>query len=119
MTYTPSQGYHFKKWKAKQELIVAAKCNTPCRDNDDKYYGIQHGLKKHFEPHVDISATYLWSQDDANAQATKTWFEMGIFPIDGRASTYGFLAQLKAFSCAIPVTLLLLLVVVAVALALM
>ena len=67
MTYTPSQGYHFKKWKAKQALYDAAKCNTPCKDIDDKYYGIQHDLKKVFEPHVDISATYLWSQDDAKA----------------------------------------------------
>ena len=50
MTYTPSQGYHFKKWKAKQALYDAAKCNTPCKDNDDKYYGIQHDLKKVFEP---------------------------------------------------------------------
>ena len=93
MTYTPSQGYHFKKWKAKQALYDAAKCNTPCRDNDDKYYGIQHDLKKVFEPHVDISATYLWSQDDAKEQATKTWFDMGIFPVDGRASTYGYLVD--------------------------
>ena len=82
MTYTPSQGYHFKKWKAKQALYDAAKCNTACKDNDDKYYGIQHDLKKVFEPHVDISATYLWSQDDAKAQATKTWFVVGIFPYD-------------------------------------
>ena len=67
MTYTPSQGYYFKKWKAKQAFYDAAKCNTPFRDNDDKYYGIQHSLKKVFEPHVDISATYLWSQDDAKA----------------------------------------------------
>ena len=83
MTYTPSQGYHFKKWKAKQALYNATKCNTPCRDNDDKYYHIQHGLQKVFEPHVDISATYLWSQDDAKAQATKTWFVVGKFPYDG------------------------------------
>ena len=67
MAYTPSQGHHFEKWKAKQALYDAAKCNTPCKDNDDKYYGIQHDLKKVFEPHVDISATYLWSQDDAKA----------------------------------------------------
>ena len=61
MTYPPpSQGYHFKKWKAKQVLYDAAKCNTPCRDNNDKYYGVQHGLKKDFDPHVDISATHLW-----------------------------------------------------------
>ena len=93
MTYTPSQGYHFKKWKPKQALYDAAKCTTPCGDNDDKYYGIQHGLKKVFEPHVDISTTYLWSQDDAKAQATKTWFDMGIFPVDGRASTYGYLVD--------------------------
>ena len=59
MTYTPPQGYHNKKWKAKQALYDVAKCNTPCKDNDDKYYGIQHDLKKVFEPHVDISATYL------------------------------------------------------------
>ena len=93
MTYTPPQGYHFKKWKAKQALYDAAKCNTPCKDNDDKYYGIQHDLKKVFEPHVDLSATYLWSQDDAKTQATKTWFDMGIFPVDGRASTYGYLVD--------------------------
>ena len=52
MTYTPPQGYHFKKWKTKQTLYDAAKCNTPCKDNDDKYYGIQHDLKEVFEPHV-------------------------------------------------------------------
>ena len=72
ITYAPSQGYHFKKWRVKQALYDAAKCNTPCRDINDKYYGIQHGLKKDFEPHFGISATYLWSQDDANSQATKT-----------------------------------------------
>ena len=93
MTYTPPQGYHFKKSKAKQALYGAAKCNIPCKDNDDRYYGIQHDLKKVFEPHVDISATYLWSQDDAKTQATKTWFDMGIFPVDGRASTYGYLVE--------------------------
>ena len=83
MTYTPPQGYHFKKLKAKQALYDAANCNTPCKDNDDRYYGIQHDLKKVFEPHVDISATYLWSQDDAKTQAPKTWFVVGIFPYDG------------------------------------
>ena len=93
MNYIPPQGYHFKKWKAKQALYDAAKCNTPCKDHDDRYYGIQHDLKKVFEPHVDISATYLWSQDDAKSQVTKTWFDMGIFPVDGRASTYGYLVD--------------------------
>ena len=86
-------GTNLKKWKAKQALYDAAKHNTPCRDNDDKYYGIQHDLKKVFEPHVDISAIYVWSQDDAKSQATKTWFYMGIFPVDGRASTYGYLVD--------------------------
>ena len=70
-----------------------AKCNTPCKDNEDKYCGIQHDLKKVFEPHVDISATYLWSQEDAKAQATKTWFDISIFPVDGRASTHGYLVD--------------------------
>ena len=84
MTHIPSHGYHFKKEESKA-LYDEAKCNTPCRDNNDKYYDIQHGLKKDFEPHVDISATYLWSQDDAKSQATKTWFDMGTFPVDGRA----------------------------------
>ena len=70
-------------WKAKQALYDAAKCNTPCRDSDDKYYGIQCGLKKACEPFVDITATYLWSQEDAKSQATKTWFVVGIFPYDG------------------------------------
>ena len=93
MTYTPPQGYHFKKRKAKQALYDAAKCNTPCKDNDDKYYGIRHDLKKVFGPHVDISATYLWSQDDAKTQATKTWFDKGIFTVDSRASTYGYLVD--------------------------
>ena len=83
MTYTPPQGYHFKKWKVKQALYDAANCNTPCKDNDDRYYGIQHDLKKVFEPHVDISAAYLWSQEDAKSQVTKTWFVVGIFPYDG------------------------------------
>ena len=93
MVYAPPQGYDFKKWKAKQALYDAANCNTPCKDNDDRYYGIQHDLKKVFEPHVDISATYLWSQDDAKTQVTKTWFDMGIFLVDSRASTYGCLVD--------------------------
>ena len=59
--------------------------------NNDKYYGIQHGLKKDIEPHVDISATYLCFQDDAKSQSTKTWFNVGIFPFDGRAITCGYL----------------------------
>ena len=71
MTYTHSQGYHFKRWKAKQALHDAAKCNTPFRDNNDKYYGNQHGLKKVFDSYVDISARYLWSQDDANHSQPK------------------------------------------------
>ena len=93
MIYSPSQGYHFKKWEAKQALYDVAKCNTPCRDNDDMHYCIQHGLKKVFEPHVDISSTYLLSQEDAKAQATKTWFDMGIFSVDSRTSTYGYLVD--------------------------
>ena len=91
IAYTPSQGYHFKRWKAEQALYDASNCNTPCRDNKDKYYGIQHGLKKDFVPHVDISVTYLWSQDDAKSLLTKIWFDMSIFPFDGRATTYGYL----------------------------
>ena len=55
------------------------------------YYGIQHGLKEGCEPHVYISATYLWSQDDTKSQSTKTWFDMDIFPFDGRAITYAYL----------------------------
>ena len=50
MTYTPSQGYHFKKWKVKHPLYDAAKCNTACRDNNDKYCGIQHCLKTVLTP---------------------------------------------------------------------
>ena len=74
-------------------MYDAANCHTPCRDNDDKYYGIQHDLKKVFEPHVDISAIYMWPQHDAKVQATKTWFDMGIFQVDGRASTCGYLVD--------------------------
>ena len=37
ITYTPSQGYHFKGWKAKQELYDASNYNIPCRDNNHKY----------------------------------------------------------------------------------
>ena len=67
VTDIPSKGYHFKKWKAKQALHDALKWNTPCRDKNVKYYGIQHGLKKDFELNVDISASNLWSQDDAKS----------------------------------------------------
>ena len=93
IAFTPSQGYHFKKWKAKEALCDTSNCNTPCRNNNNKYYGIQHGLKKDFDPHFDISATYLWSQDDAESQSIKTWFDMGIFPFDGRTATYGYLVD--------------------------
>ena len=55
----PYQGYHFKMWKAKQALYDLSNCNIPCRDNNDKYYGIQYELKKDFDPHVDISVTCL------------------------------------------------------------
>ena len=46
ITYTLSKGYHFKKEKTKQALYDASNCNPPCGDNNDKYYCIQHGLKK-------------------------------------------------------------------------
>ena len=88
IAYTPSQGYQFKRWKVKQALYDASNCNTPCRDNDDKYYSIQYGLKKDFEPHVDISATYLWSQNNAKSQSTNTWFDVSILPFDGGGTTY-------------------------------
>ena len=71
IAYAPSQGYHFKKWKAKQVLYEASNCNTPWRENNDSYCGIPHGLMKDFDPYVDTSATYLWSQDDAKSQSTK------------------------------------------------
>ena len=45
------------------------------------------------DPHVDISATYLWSEDDAKSESTKTWFDVGIFPFEGRATTYGYLVD--------------------------
>ena len=86
---SPSQGYHFKRWKAKQALYHAFNCNTPCRDKNDKYYGIQHGLKKGFDLHRDISATCFWSQDHVKSQATKTWYVVGIFAYDVRATTNG------------------------------
>ena len=35
----------------------------------------------------------MWPQDDAKSQATKTWFDIGIFPVDGRALTYGYLVD--------------------------
>ena len=54
IAYTPSWGYHFKKWKAKQHCVM-----HPCIDNNGRYYHTQHGLKKDFDPHVDVSATYL------------------------------------------------------------
>ena len=54
IVYSPSQGYHFKEWKVKLSLYDASNHNTHCRDNDDKYYDIQHGLKEDFESHVDI-----------------------------------------------------------------
>ena len=35
----------------------------------------------------------MWSQDDGKSQSTKTWFDIGIFPLDGCASTYGYLVD--------------------------
>ena len=49
-------------------------------------------LRKSLNPML-ISATYFWSQDYVKSQAIKTWFDMGIFPVDGRASTYGYLVD--------------------------
>ena len=83
MTYTPSQGYHFKKWKAKQALYDAAKCNTPCGDNNDKYYGIQHGLKKILTPMLIYLPHIYGHRMMQNHKQTKTWFVVGIFPYDG------------------------------------
>ena len=48
---------------------------------------MQHRLKREFDPHVDISVTYLWPQDDAKSQLIKTWLDVSIFPYDGRATT--------------------------------
>ena len=81
MAYTPSQGYHIKKWKAKQAFYDASKSNNPCRDNN-KYYSIQHGLKRDFE-----------LQEDAKSQSSKTWFDVGIFPFGCRATAYGYLVD--------------------------
>ena len=72
LTCTPTQGYHLKGWNAEQTLYDASNCNTPCGDNNDQYYHILHELNKDFNPHVDISITYLWFQDDAKSQSTKT-----------------------------------------------
>ena len=98
ITYTPSQGYHFRKLKGKQALHDASNCNTPCGDNNDKYYDTQHGLKLDFDTHVDISVTYLWSEDDAKFQSTKTWFDVGKFPFDGRATTNRYMVE-KMLCC--------------------
>ena len=62
-------------------------------DNNHKYYFIQHGSKKDFEPHGDIATTYLWSQNNAKSWSTKTWFDVGVFPFDGRETTYGYLVD--------------------------
>ena len=58
MTYTPSQGYHLKKFG--KALNLSEKCNTRGKDNHDKYWMLySHDLMSAFEPHVDISATFL------------------------------------------------------------
>ena len=51
----------------RQKLYNASSCNPPCKDNNGTYYGINHGLKKDIDPHVDISATYLWLQDNVES----------------------------------------------------
>ena len=48
-------------------------------------------LMKDFDSHDDIPATYLRSQDDAKFQPIKTWFDVGIFPFDDRATTNEYL----------------------------
>ena len=67
--------------------------NPPCKDNSNKYYSIQLGLKKDFDLHVDESATYLCSQDDAKCQSTETWFDLGTFPFDGIAISNGYVVD--------------------------
>ena len=54
---------------------------------------MQHGLKKDCDPYIDISTTYLWSPYDAKSQSAKTLCGMGIFPFDGRATTYRYLVD--------------------------
>ena len=72
--------------KAKQILYGASNFDPPCRDNTDKYYSIKHGFKKDFDPHIDIAVTYFQFKDDVKSQSTKTWFDVGMFPIDGRTT---------------------------------
>ena len=62
---------------------------APGRDNDDQYYVIQHGLKREFDPHVDISAPYLCSPHDSKSELSTTWPEVGIVPFYGSATTNG------------------------------
>ena len=40
-----------------------------------------------YQPHI------CGPRDDTKSQATKTWLVMGIFPVDSRASTYGYLVD--------------------------
>ena len=39
-------------------------------------------------PLVETLMIYAWSEDAAKSWSTKTWFDMGIFPYDGRVITY-------------------------------
>ena len=38
----PFSGLSFQKRKAKQTFNAASNCNPPCKNNNGKYYGIQH-----------------------------------------------------------------------------
>ena len=57
ISYNPFQ-VTTSKMEIKQTLCNALNCTPHYKDNEDKYYGIQYGLKKDFDPHVDISATH-------------------------------------------------------------
>ncbi len=88
--FKPSEGYEFRKWKGKRDLTKNP-INYPqaeLEQTEDKYARIGSTLKDEYHPDIDISTTYLWSEQDASSdisnheeRGASSWFRYGKFPL--------------------------------------
>jgi len=60
LLYQPFTGHQYKKWKRKTTGYKIPHINL-C---EDFYPDVKYDLKSTYDPHTDISATYLWAQSE-------------------------------------------------------
>ena len=89
--YQVYNGHQFKKWKRK-----SAQCKIPhinsLSEIDERYLGIQCDLKDEYDPHTDISATYLWPMENVEKKYkhdSTSWFAKPIIPVNARIMNVG------------------------------